>query len=225
MPLFTMFRKYFRNIIVTSRRSQVARQYSQLGAILERLEDRTLLSGLGAQFDADTVFKLHSNKDANHTIYLDFNGHTTTGTAWNEATVTFNKDTQDEYTHKIASSFTSDAFNTEGSSSSFTTNELISIHEIWAHVAEDYAPFDVNVTTELPAIADLEKSTVSGDKWGIRAVIGGNNKWYTDITGGNPRITGVNVSTSAEPRSFNSAIDTPTFIFSDHILSFNDIEA
>ncbi|MDY6786288.1 MAG: hypothetical protein SW833_27705, partial [Cyanobacteriota bacterium] len=34
-------------------------------------------------FDASQVFNLNSNARANHTIYLDFDGHRTTGTPWN----------------------------------------------------------------------------------------------------------------------------------------------
>eukprot|EP01032_Pedospumella_encystans_P002174 gene2174-2548_t len=37
----------------------------------------------GAIYPADQTFLLHSRKSSKRKIYLDFNGHTTTGTAWN----------------------------------------------------------------------------------------------------------------------------------------------
>ncbi len=82
---------------------------------------------------ADT-FKLHSKPGAGNVIYIDVDGHTISGTAWNSST----------------SSIQARPFDTDGNSAAFSTTELAQIAEIWHRIAEDYAPFDVDVTTEEP---------------------------------------------------------------------------
>ncbi|MBC9943196.1 hypothetical protein ICL81_01455 [Leucobacter sp. cx-328] len=48
---------------------------------------------------------------------------------------------------------------------------------VWARVAEDYAPFNVNVTTTRPSDDDLFKTSVTDDRYGAQAVI---TDTYTD---------------------------------------------
>ncbi|MCP2727356.1 CARDB domain-containing protein [Limnofasciculus baicalensis] len=112
-------------------------------------------------FNASQVFSLNSNSGANHTIYLDFDGHTTTGTAWNNS---------------YGSTITTPAYDTDGNTSSFSTAELENIWNIWRRVAEDFIPFNVNVTTASPSPSDLIKSDnrvsinryLSGGKYYLR---------------------------------------------------------
>ncbi|WP_394754603.1 zinc-dependent metalloprotease family protein [Crenothrix sp.] len=82
------------------------------------------------------AFKLHSKPGATNIIYLDFDGHVITGTAWNTGGPT---------------SYNAKPFDTDGTVASFSSTELSAIQQIWHRVAEDYAPFNVDVTTELPA--------------------------------------------------------------------------
>lgn len=104
------------------------------------------------------TFLLHSRPGAKRTIYLDFNGHSVSGTAWNSK-------------YKL-STINSPAFNLTGSSAStFDIGELAVIRGIWQRVSEDYAPFDVDITTEEPASAALLRSTSSDDVYGSRVVI------------------------------------------------------
>lgn len=143
-------------------------------------------------FDLSDTFKLNSNPTANHTIYLDFNGHTTQNTIWNAF-----------YTG--GNPIISPPLNIEGSSSSFTNNELLTIQRIWARVSEDFIPFNVNVTTEEPIIDDLIKSSESDIRWGIRVVIGGSStQWYGSPVGGIAFVGTFN---------FNFNNDTPVFVF------------
>lgn len=58
----------------------------------------------------------------------------------------------------------------DGSPTTWSDSELSDILSIWRFVSEDYAPWDVDVTTEDPGEAYLLGN-------GIRAVIGGS---YTD---------------------------------------------
>ncbi|MFM2318092.1 MAG: hypothetical protein RLZZ215_713 [Pseudomonadota bacterium] len=82
------------------------------------------------------VFKLHSNPGAPNVVYLDFDGHLITGTAWNSST---------------SPSFTARPYDLDANPSSFSETEKANIAEVWRRVAEDYAPFNIDVTTELPA--------------------------------------------------------------------------
>ena len=67
-------------------------------------------------------------------------------------------------------------YDTDGNPASFSTTELANIVAIWRSVAEDYAAFDVDVTTEEP----LDQLTI-----GSRAAIGGSSyDWYGAGAGG-----------------------------------------
>jgi len=137
------------------------------------------------------AFSLNSNVGAKHTIYLDFDGHTFSNTIWN-----YGRD----------ASITSDAFSTSGGSD-FTSSELDRIYKIWQRVAEDFMPFNVNVTTQDPGEAALKKSGSGDDAWGVRVVVGGShNDWYGSSAGG-----------VAYVGSFNWSTDTPTFVFSESL--------
>ncbi|WP_305910073.1 PKD domain-containing protein [Methylomarinum sp. Ch1-1] len=82
---------------------------------------------------ADT-FKLHSKPGASNIIYIDVNGHTLSGTAWNSG----------------SASIQAQPYDSDGDTTGFSALELAEIAEIWHRVAEDYVPFDVDVTTEEP---------------------------------------------------------------------------
>ncbi|MEA5464082.1 pre-peptidase C-terminal domain-containing protein [Leptothoe sp. PORK10 BA2] len=141
-------------------------------------------------FDANQVFSLNSNTGADHTIYLDFDGHVTTGTLWNQ-----------NYGDRIQT----DAYDTDGDTSNFSTSERESIWRIWQRVAEDFSPFDVNVTTALPSTQQLTRNPGNDTQWGIRVAIGGSaSDWYGSSAGG-----------VAYLNTFNSSVDTPTFAFSE----------
>ncbi|MBO7725759.1 MAG: hypothetical protein J6S40_04770, partial [Thermoguttaceae bacterium] len=172
---------------------------------LESLEDRTLLAvvtgGVGESafvgYDSvaapmDTgavsmtdidVFKLSSNPGSSYSIYLDFNGHTTKGTVWNKKIVT-------------------PAFSLDSDKSSFSATEKAAIYEIWLRVAEDFMPFDINVTTVEP------EATAFAAGRAQRVAIGGK---YTDWYG----IHGSGIS---KVNSFKTKGDIPNFVFSETVL-------
>ena len=95
-----------------------------------------------AAFVPSDAFKLHSKPGAANRVYLDFNGHSFTNTAWGAGT------------------FNAIAFSTDADRSTFTDSERTLIAEIWHRVAEDYAPFDIDVTTEEPASFDSRTGRV-----------------------------------------------------------------
>jgi hypothetical protein len=86
---------------------------------------------------ASDAFSLHSKPGAAKVIYLDFDGHAITGTAWNGSTG--------------VATLNAKAYDTDGAIGAFSATELSQIAEIWHRVAEDYAPFNVDVTTQAPA--------------------------------------------------------------------------
>jgi hypothetical protein len=96
----------------------------------------------------EQTFLLHSRPGAQRTIYLNFKGATLTGTAWNGS----------------SGSITALPFDLDGVPYTFSTTELQRIQYIWQRVAEDYAAFDVNVTTEA---VPLDRITRSGSTDGV----------------------------------------------------------
>jgi autotransporter-associated beta strand protein len=80
----------------------------------------------------------HSKPGAPNTIYLDFNGAYVTGKAWTYTDGTNTWNTWD-----------CPAWSTDGNTTTFSVSEQNDIRRMWERVAEDYAPFDVNVTTDV----------------------------------------------------------------------------
>ncbi|MCU1369045.1 MAG: hypothetical protein JWO77_239 [Ilumatobacteraceae bacterium] len=109
---------------------------------------------------ADT-FKLNSKPGSSRTIYLDFDGQTVSGTYW----------AVDD-----GGPFSALAYSPDGVAG-FSASELQDIQTVWQVVAEDYAPFDVNVTTQDPGIEKLRRSTAADTDYGTRVVL-------TDSTAG-----------------------------------------
>jgi hypothetical protein len=109
------------------------------------------------------AFELHSKPGSNRVIYLDFDGHTITGTAWN--------------TGGKPATVNVTPYDTDGDPASFSTAEQDVVHEVWARVAEDYAPFDVDVTTQEPAQSAIDRSGSADQQYGTRVVIDPTS-WY-----------------------------------------------
>ena len=79
---------------------------------------------------------LHSRPGATKILFLDFNGAIITNTEWN--------------TSEGVASWTCLPFDTDGNTNTFSDAEQSYIRQCWERVAEDYAPFNVDVTTEQP---------------------------------------------------------------------------
>ncbi len=61
-------------------------------------------------------------------------------------------------------------YDRDGDPFNFSVAELIEIQRLFQNVAEDFLPFDVNVTTKDPGLAALTKSN-SNDHVCIRSVL------------------------------------------------------
>ncbi len=131
---------------------------------------------------AGPAFELHSKPGSNRVVYLDFDGHTITGTAWN----TGGKPT----TVNVG------AYDTDGNTSNWSTAEQDVVRDVWARIAEDYAPFDVDVTTQAPPAAAITRSSSSDQQYGTRVVIDPTS-WYQSGCGcGGVAYVGVYDNTS-----------------------------
>ena len=136
--------------------------------------------------NATTAFQLHSRPGASRVIYLDFTGHTTLSTSrWAAA-----------YTGRT--SFYSPPFQFIGTSSPTSQVNLDAIRDVWYRVSEDYAAWDVDVTTEQPPI----------DARGQRCVISGNwDDWIHVPCGG--------VSYLSTFGGLLNGADEPNYVFVD----------
>lgn len=108
-------------------------------------------------YPLDQTFLLHSRPGAQRTIYLDFNGHTAVNTAWNDG-------------YGLAT-ISSPPYDLDGVPYSFSQTELERIQAMSKRVAEDYAPFDVDITTEEPPASVLTRSSNNDVVFGSRVVI------------------------------------------------------
>ena len=134
---------------------------------------------------ADT-FLLHSRPTATRKIYLDFDGHVTTGTAWNAGR---------------SPTLTTPAFSRDASPD-FNDAEKAVVQEAFRRIAEHFAAWDVDVTTEDPGLEGLRKTGAGDLAYGIRVVIG-------------PKAFTTSAAGIAYLNSFSDSIDTPCFTFAE----------
>lgn len=144
---------------------------------------------------ADT-FTLESKPGSNRTIYLDFDGGTVTGTAWNNS---------------YGATIVADPYSIDSTvSTAFSDAELTEIQKTWQTVAEDYAPYDVNVTLKDPGAAAIDRTSSSDLVYGTRAMITNGGVVYNDCGCGGVAYVGVFNSTGS-----NHLYYQPAWVFSD----------
>jgi hypothetical protein len=110
-----------------------------------------------AMYPLSAIPVLNSLPGAAATLFLDFDGHF--DAVWGSER-----------------NISTPAFDIDGDTSSFSGAELTVIRQVWQAVAEDYAPFNINVTTVQP--------TSFADRVAQRVAIGGNGAWLGDEAGG-----------------------------------------
>jgi hypothetical protein len=95
-----------------------------------------------APFPYTQTFLLHSRPGSARVIYLDFDGYTssssTPGVGWGTRVGT--------------------PYDTDSSPATFSNAEQDQIQSVWQRMAEDFAPFDIDVTTEDPGLAAIDRS-------------------------------------------------------------------
>lgn len=120
------------------------------------------------------VFSLSSRPGSTRTIYLDFDGATYSGTRW-----------------KNGAEIVSPAYSIDGDRTTFNDVERAQIYLAWRTVAEDYAPFDVNVTTLRPDPSALTRTSSSDATYGMPVVISPTNSVGTGCGCGGLSYVGI----------------------------------
>ncbi len=163
-----------------------------------------------------SIPQLHSRAEANLRIYLDFTGY-----IFDHRGDVFNARPRlgAETTYVRTAPFVYEGDERvieEGVRQYRRIPTETAIQRIWAMVAEDFAPFDVDVTTVAPPLADLKKDDADDERYGVRVIIGftttaeGNLvNWFSDedwipLAGG-----------LSSWGSFNAYADLPAFVFAD----------
>jgi PKD repeat protein len=163
-----------RRLLLTDRRVRLDREgrmfvVEELDAPLAGLTSGAAQTVIDGQImPLDQTFALHSKPGSNRTIYLDFNGATLTGTAWNSN----------------GNTITAKPYDIDGAPSSFSDAELQRIQYIWQRVAEDYAPFDVDVTTQQPTPDRLSRADTNDQVFGTTVLITDTAGVYSCSCGG-----------------------------------------
>lgn len=138
--------------------------------------------------DLSDALRLHSRPGAPRTIHIDVDGHITSSSAWNTI---------------AGGTIVSAPFDMDGDPTLFSNVERIVIRSVWQRVSEDYAPFDVNVTTQDPGPAALTRSGDDDEIFGVRVIVTSTN-WYGSGVGG-----------LAYLGSFDDGL--PAFVFADSL--------
>ena len=112
-------------------------------------------------YPLEETFQLHSNPGSARTIFLDVDGATVSGTLWNDEVG--------------ISAGARPAWDPAGDGAAFNADERAMVQEIWARVAEDYAPFDVDVTTQDPGEDLLNRASGADQTYGLHLLVGAND--------------------------------------------------
>ena len=120
------------------------------------------------------VFDLSSRPTSTRTVYLDFDGATYSGTRWSNG-----------------AQIVSPAYSIDADPATFSATERAQIHLAWKVVAEDFAPFDVNVTTRVPTPSALTRSTSTDLTYGIPVVVTPTNSVAAGCSCGGVAYIGV----------------------------------
>ncbi|CAK8721252.1 Serine protease, subtilase family [Candidatus Electrothrix aarhusensis] len=85
--------------------------------------------------DLTTLKNLESRPGASNTLYINYWGGTLSGTVWN-------------IEHNSGNDITYTPYSSDSITSSFSTTDQYNMWLAWREASEDYAPFDINVTTK-----------------------------------------------------------------------------
>src|SRR5262245_2375151 len=97
------------------------------------------------------------------------------------------------------SNVTTPPFDLDGDQATFSSGELAAIQQIWSRVAEDYAPFHIDVTTIDP------QSTANGTV-AVVAIGGSYSDWYGSSAGGVAFVGGFTNSSSNVAYIFSKSL-------------------
>jgi hypothetical protein len=103
-----------------------------------------------APFPNSQTFLLHSRPGSNRVLYLDFDGYSLpAGTGW-----------------RGGQAYTALPYDLDGNGATWNQAEHDTIQSVWQRISEDYAPFDIDVTTQDPGSAAIDRTTAADDVYG-----------------------------------------------------------
>ncbi len=158
-----------RELLVTDRTATVDRR----GKLFYRDPVRSGARATGAPvapYPLDQTFLLNSLPGSQHTLFIDFDGAVVQNTRWNAE-------------NGVAAG-SHPAWTVDADASTFNDVERRLIQDIWLRVAEDFAPFDVNVTTQDPGPAAIERSGAADPAYGTTALVTPDDQAVNAICGG-----------------------------------------
>lgn len=138
---------------------------------------------LAGSYPPSMAFELESRPGAARVIHLDFDGATISGTAWNAS-------------YSGGAPFYADPYDTDGSPGTFSDAERAVIESVWRRVAEDFAAFDVNVTTKDPGLDAIERTGSGDQQYGTKVLISNTTTIYSSCGCGGVAYVGVFDATS-----------------------------
>ncbi|MFS3126965.1 hypothetical protein ACLM5J_01015 [Nocardioides sp. Bht2] len=125
------------------------------GEVTRRTSDASWATTQARAAAKRSAVALSSRPSSPRTLYLDFDGEEVCNTEWNDNGLPCG---------------TYAGYDTDGSPG-FSAGEQKAIREAWARVAEDYAPFNINVTTVRPPASDLSRTSNADQRYGVHAVV------------------------------------------------------
>ena len=134
-----------------------------------RSSSPTGIDPAAAAYALDETFSLHSLPGSRKTIFLDFDGVDVTTNAWTA--------------QKGLPTGSHVGWDPMGNGAAFDDAERAAIQEVWARVAEDFAPFDIDVTTEDPGAAALTRSGASDLDHGTHLVVTDSASAWSSLCG------------------------------------------
>src|SRR5262245_3542594 len=159
---------------------EILRDFPTQAPETETAVSGAIASGLSAALSPLTnIPVLNSLAGAAVSLYLDFNGHF-------------------ESLWGAYRNITTPVFDQDGDATTFSDGELTTIRKIWSVVAEDFSPFNINVTT-------VEPGTIANGR-AIRAAIGGDSAWLGGGAGGVAYVD-----------SFTNSIPNTVYVFADEL--------
>jgi hypothetical protein len=91
----------------------------------------------------------------------------TKGTLWN--------------TDQIATTIVTPPFDLDGKPGTLNNAELAMIQKIWKEVADAFAVFDVDVTTQDPGVENIRKTAIDDNNYGTRVCFGGKSSYLPNL--------------------------------------------
>jgi hypothetical protein len=134
------------------------------------------------------AFSLNSRPGSTRTIYLDFKGGTYSGSFVCQ--------------YAGATPCSLPAFTQDADATTFSATELVAVYRIWQSVAEDYAPFDVNVSTQDLGSAALDRASLADNAYGTRVLITSDATWATGCGCGGMAYVSVWGSTDSSSQTY-----------------------